>query len=229
MQDQSQLWLNVRRDRPDYLILWGWGVMNSTAIEEAVRIRYPMDRFIGAWWSGGEDELRPAGDAAKGFKTLNLNGVGTGFPVIRDIRTYVVDKGLSRVEGSGRVGESLYNRGVMNAVLIAEAIRHAQWLTGKQEVSAEDMRRGLETLDLDAARLKELGLAGFMAPLKLTCTDHSGAGELYVQAWDGTTWRQDSEWFPPLTKIVRPALELAAVGYVKANEPWPKRTEPCDE
>jgi branched-chain amino acid transport system substrate-binding protein len=28
MQNQSGIWLNVRRDRPDYMIMWGWGAMN---------------------------------------------------------------------------------------------------------------------------------------------------------------------------------------------------------
>jgi branched-chain amino acid transport system substrate-binding protein len=51
MQNQSSQWLNVRRDRPDYMIMWGWGAMNPTAVKEAAKIRYPMDKFIGIWWS----------------------------------------------------------------------------------------------------------------------------------------------------------------------------------
>ena len=27
--------------------MWGWGAMNSTAIREAAKIRFPMDHFIG--------------------------------------------------------------------------------------------------------------------------------------------------------------------------------------
>ena len=49
MQNQSSQWLNVRRDRPDYMVMWGWGAMNPTAIKEAAKIRYPMDKFIGVW------------------------------------------------------------------------------------------------------------------------------------------------------------------------------------
>ena len=72
MQNQSSQWLNVRRDRPDYMVMWGWGAMNPTAVKEAAKIRFPMDKFIGIWWSGGEDDARPAGDGAKGYKTLEL-------------------------------------------------------------------------------------------------------------------------------------------------------------
>lgn len=228
MQNQSSQWLNVRRDRPDYMVMWGWGAMNPTAVKEAAKIRFPMGKFIGIWWSGGEDDARPAGADAKGFKTLNFNAVGAGFPAIADIRTYVVDKGLSKVSSPERVGENLYNRGVMNSVLIAEAIRTAQRLTGKGAVNAEDVRRGFESLDLGEARLKELGLEGFMPAIKITCADHSGAQDVYVQAWTGATWERASDWFPPMTEVVRPMLERAAVEYVKANQPWPKRAEPCD-
>jgi branched-chain amino acid transport system substrate-binding protein len=227
MQNQSSQWLNVRRDRPDWMVMWGWGAMNPTAIKEAAKIRFPMEKFIGVWWSGGEDDVRPAGEGARGYKSLNFNAVGADFPALQDIRTHVVDKGLSKVSAPERVGENLYNRGVMNSVLIAEAIRTAQTLTGRPGVTAADVRRGLEGLDLTAARLAELGLDGFMPAVKITCADHSGAHEVYVQQWDGTSWQRASDWFAPMTDVVRPMLEQAASEYVKANQPWPARAEPC--
>jgi branched-chain amino acid transport system substrate-binding protein len=227
MQNQSSQWLNVRRDRPDYMVMWGWGAMNPTAVKEAAKIRYPMEKFIGVWWSGGEDDARPAGEGAKGYRTLNFNAVGADFKAIQDIRQLVVDKGLSKVSSPDKVGENLYNRGVMNSVLIAEAIRTAQQLTGKPLVTGEDVRRGLENLDIGEARLAELGLAGFMPPIKTSCKDHSGAHPVYVQEWDGKAWRKVSDWFPPMTEVVRPMLEQAAAEYVKANQPWPERAEPC--
>jgi branched-chain amino acid transport system substrate-binding protein len=80
MQNQSSQWLNIRRDRPDYMIMWGWGAMNPTAVKEATKIRYPMDKFIGIWWSGGNDDAAAGGEAAKGYRTLNFHGVGSDFP-----------------------------------------------------------------------------------------------------------------------------------------------------
>ena len=56
---------SVRRDRPNYMIMWGWGAMNPTAVQEAAKTGYPMDHFIGVWWSGSEDDARPAGAAAR--------------------------------------------------------------------------------------------------------------------------------------------------------------------
>ena len=227
MQNQSSQWLNVRRDNPDYMVMWGWGAMNPTAVKEAAKIRFPMDKFIGIWWSGGEDDARPAGAGATGYKTLNFNAVGADFPVLRDIRTHVVDKGLSTVASPERVGENLYNRGVMNSVLIAEAIATAQRLTGKSMVTGEDVRLGLENLDITEERLAQLGLTGFMPALRITCADHSGHHDVFVQQWDGKSWQKASDWFAPMTDVVRPMLEQAAIEYVAANPGWPKRTEPC--
>jgi branched-chain amino acid transport system substrate-binding protein len=226
MQNQSSQWLNVRRDNPDYMIMWGWGAMNPTAVNEATKIRFPMDKFYGVWWSGGEDDARGGGEAAKGYRTLNFHGVGADYPALQDIKTHVVDKGLSEVDPE-KFGENLYNRGVYNSVLIAEAIRTAQEITGKTVIDAADMRVGLENLDITEERIKEIGLEGFMRPVKVTCEDHNGHHSVYVQEWDGQKWVPVSDWFEPMTDVVMPLLETAAEEYVKANAPWPERTEAC--
>ena len=97
---------------PDWMIMWGWGAMNPTAVKEAAKNSYPMDHFIGVWWSGGEDDARPAGAAAKGYLSLNFNAVGANFPAIKDIQKYVIDKGKSQTP-KDKVGENFYNRGVI--------------------------------------------------------------------------------------------------------------------
>src|SRR6516162_7137704 len=43
--EQKATWLQVRQNRPDYVLLWGWGVMNSTAIKEAVAVGYPREKM----------------------------------------------------------------------------------------------------------------------------------------------------------------------------------------
>lgn len=58
-QEQKSQWLQIRRDKPDYVIMWGWGVMNQTAIQEAANIRFPVENFIGIWWSGSEVDVKP--------------------------------------------------------------------------------------------------------------------------------------------------------------------------
>ena len=228
MQNQSGIWLNVRRDRPTYMIMWGWGAMNPTAVQEAAKTGYPMDHFIGIWWSGSEDDARPAGPAGKGYLSLNFNQVGPNFKAIQDIQKFVIDKGVGQTQ-KGKVGENFYNRGVMNAAVIAEAIRNAQKLTGKKDITGEEMRRGLESLQITAARWKELGLEGFATPISVNCTDHNGHASAYVQQWDGTKWVKISDWLAPMKEKVMPLLESAAADYVSKNQPWPKRTEACDK
>src|SRR5271169_3161783 len=49
MQNQTSLWLDVRRDRPDWIYLQGWGAMNPTALKEAAKVGFPMHRLIGNW------------------------------------------------------------------------------------------------------------------------------------------------------------------------------------
>ena len=229
MQNQTSLWLDVRRDRPDWIYLQGWGAMNPTALKEASKIDFPMNRLVGVWWAGGEDDVRPAGELAKGYSSLNFSGVGQNFPAIQDILKYVVDKGKSQVASRDKVGENLYNRGVMNAVLITEAIRAAQRLTDKKQVSGEDVRRGLETLSITDARWKELGLPDFAAPIHLSCSDHNGHHGIYLVEWDGTKWTKASGWIEPIKDKVLPLIDSAASSYVGANTGWPKRTEACDK
>lgn len=226
MQNQSSQWLNVRRDQPDYMVMWGWGAMNPTAVKEAVKIRFPMDKFIGVWWSGGDDDARAGGADAKGYKIVNLQGVGTDFGAIQDIKRLLVDAGKSQTPAS-MLGENLYNRGVYNSVIIAEAMRVAQELTGKTVIDATDMRLGLENLEISEERWKEIGLEGFAPPIKVTCTDHNGHHPVYMAEWDGEKWVKASDWFMPMTEVVQPLLEAAAKEYVEKNAPWPARTEEC--
>jgi branched-chain amino acid transport system substrate-binding protein len=227
MQNQSSVWLGIRRDRPDWIYLQGWGAMNPTAVREASRINFPMNRLVGVWWAGGEDDARPTGAGAKGYKALNWHEVGTNFPVLQDIIKHVVDKGASQTPKE-KVGENLYNRGVYQGMLIAEGIRNAQKLSGKKAITGEDLRRGLETLNLTEARWAELGAPGFAAPLQLSCADHNGHNKVYLIEWDGTKWTRGSDWIEPMKDKVRPLLEADAKSYAEKNAGWPKRTEACD-
>jgi branched-chain amino acid transport system substrate-binding protein len=229
MQSQSAQWLSVRRDRPAWMIMWGWGAMNPTALKEATKINFPMDHFVGIWYSGSEDDARAAGADAKGYLALNFNRIGANYPAIQDIVRTVVDKGLSQV-AKDKVGENYYNRGVYNSVLIAEAIRNAQRITGKKVVNGEDVRRGLEALKMTEARWKELGLPEFGGAITgVSCTDHNGHQSAYMQQWDGAKWTVASDWIAPMKDKVRPLLEAAAKDYVSKDPAWPKRTEPCDK
>ncbi len=83
------------------------------------------------------------------------------------------------------------------AILTTEAVRTAQGRFGKgQPMTGEQVRWGLENLKIDDARLKELGVAGFMQPLKVSCLDHEGGGAVKFQQWDGNEWKVITDWIP---------------------------------
>lgn len=226
MQNQSAQWLDVRRDKPDFVVMYGWGAMNPTAVKEAVKVGYPMDKFVSIWWPG-EADVAAAGEGAKGFKELNWHGVGADYPALQDIKKLVLDKGKSQAPKE-EFGGVLYDRGVYNSMLIAQAIANAQKLSGKKIVTGEDVRRGLETIDLDAAAYKALGLEGFAAPFKLSCADHNSHSATFVQQWDGAKWVKITDLITPDTPRVQPALDEAAKSYVEKNAGWPTRSEACD-
>ncbi|HYC25938.1 MAG TPA: ABC transporter substrate-binding protein [Roseiarcus sp.] len=226
MQNQSAQWLDIRRDKPDFMVMFGWGAMNATAVKEAIKAGYPMDKFVSIWWPG-EADLVSAGEAAKGFKTLNWHGVGADYPALQDIKKLLVDTGKSQAP-KDEFGGVLYDRGVYNSVLIAEAISNAQKLSGKKAVTGEDVRRGLENINLDSARFKELGLEGFAAPFKLSCGDHNSHSATFVQEWDGAKWAKVTDPISPDSADVQPLLDEAAKAYAEKNAGWPARTEACD-
>jgi branched-chain amino acid transport system substrate-binding protein len=229
IQSQSSTWLNIRRDRTDWIYMHGWGAMNATAVQAAAKSNFPIDHLVGVWWSGGDDDARPAGDGAKGYSALAFHASGADFPAIQDILKLVVANGKSAVASPDKVGEMLYNRGVFNSVLTAEAIRIAQQLTGKKVVGGEDVRRGLESLNISATRLKEIGLPDFAAPVRVTCSDHSGHHRVYLAVWDGQKWTKGSDWIEPIKDKVIPLIQQDAQKYATSNSGWPRRTEPCDK
>ncbi|MBC7707264.1 MAG: ABC transporter substrate-binding protein [Rhodoferax sp.] len=212
--EQKAAWLQVRQSRPDYVLLWGWGVMNSTALKEAQATGYPRDKMYGVWWAGAEPDVKDVGEGAKGYNALNLNSSGTQPKVIQEIMKYVHDKG----QGSGpkdEVGQVLYTRGVIIQMLSIEAVRRAQERYGKGKVmTGEQVRWGLENLALDQKRLDALGFAGVMRPLSTSCADHMGSTWARVQTWDGSKWNFTSDFMQADDQIIKPMIKAGADKYL---------------
>ena len=220
--EQKATWLQIgRRLKPDWVILWGWGVMNSTAIKEAAAVRFPRDRMVGVWWSGAEQDVLPAGKGATGYTASTFHGAGADYSFLKDIKKYVYDAG----NGKGKkenVGQVLYNRGALNAMLEAEAIRTAQEKFGKRPLTGEEVQWGIEHLNLTAERIKQIGFEGFIAPLQISCKDHVGGGKIRIQKWDGKKWVWASEWLESDRSMVRPMIEEAAAQYAKEKGITPR-------
>ncbi|MCB6176931.1 ABC transporter substrate-binding protein [Rhodobacter sp. Har01] len=217
-QEQKSQWLQIRRDKPDYVIMYGWGVMNAVAIQEAVAIQYPMDHFYGIWWSGSENDVVPAGDAANGYKMISFHGTGADYPVYTDLKKYVYDAGKAAGDGSNP-GNVLYSRGMYAAMVISEAIRKSQEIAGHAAVTPAEVRDGFEALDLTEARLAELGLPGFAQPIKATCDDHGGPGTAMIFQWDAATkkWNAVSDWLGADTEVIDPLVAADSAAFAAEN------------
>ncbi|MEM9012900.1 MAG: ABC transporter substrate-binding protein [Pseudomonadota bacterium] len=222
-QEQRSQWLQIRRERPDYVLMWGWGVMNPTAIQEAANINYPMENFIGVWWSGSENDVTPVGDGADGYKAVTFHGVGADFPVFDEIQEYVVDRGLAAGAGD-QIGTVLYNRGLYAAMLAAEAVRTAQEMHGVDDITAAMMRDGMEALTVDNARLEELGLGGFGPEIQVSCENHGGPGLGAIAQWDAgaETWSIINDFGPADREIVDALIVADAEAFAAENNITPR-------
>jgi branched-chain amino acid transport system substrate-binding protein len=225
-QEQKSQWLQVRRDKPDYVILWGWGVMNQVAIQEAINIRFPMDHMIGIYWSGAEHDVLPAGEAADGYKAVTFHAVGDDFPVFDDIQKYVVDKGLAAGEGD-QIGTVLYNRGLYSAMMAVEAAKTAQEMHGTKQITGEMMRDGMENLDMSAEKMESLGMGGFGPAFHVTCANHGGPGLVGMTQWDAKAkkWTLISDFKPTDREVIDKLIAEDSAAYAKENGITPRT---CD-
>jgi len=222
-QEQKAQWLRIRRERPDWLLMWGWGVMNQVAIKEATSIRYPMDRFIGVWWSGSENDVAPAGADAKGYLSGTFHAAGSDFPVHKEILKHVYDAGKAVDPAfKDRIGEVLYNRGIIAAAWTAEAIRKAMQIHGTKEVKGTHVRDGFEALEVDEKRLEELGLKGFTIPIKITCENHEGPGLVALQQWDGAKWSTVTKYYEPDRDVLAPLIKEDSEKYAQEAKLTPR-------
>jgi len=214
--EQESQWLQIRQIKPDWVILRGWGVMNPVALKTAAKVGYPRDHIIGVWWSGAEEDVLPAGDAAIGFIAAGFHPSGTDFPVMKEVQKYVYSGGhKGNLEDLKRFGSIYYNRGIITGIINAEAIRTAQARFGKKPLTGEQVRWGLENLNIDEKRLKELGAVGLLQPIKASCKDHEGGGAVKFSQWDGKKWNVISDWIPSDQSLVRPMIEESAAAYAK--------------
>lgn len=221
-QEQKATWLQVRRARPDWVFMSGWGVMNQVAIREAATIGYPMDHFVGNWWSGSDADVVPAGDNSIGYKSTAMHSAGTKAKVMQEIIKHVYGGDAAKAT-ENKVGEVLYNRAVLNAAFATEAVRDAIKAAGGKKPTGEQVRTALENFKADDARLASLGMAGFTNPVSISCANHEGSSPgVFIQQWDGKAWSVKGGFVPAMTDVVRPLVEKAAAAYAKENNIKPR-------
>ena len=214
--EQQSQWLQIRQANPDYVIMWTFGVMSAVGLKTAQRNGFPREKIIGVWWAGSEEDTEPAGEAAKGYSAMSFTTPGN-FPLLDEIRNKLYATGKGNLKELDRVGNVMYMRGIAATVIMVEAMRIAQNKFGKGKVlTGEQMRWGLENLNIDAARQKALGVADMFPPIKTSCDDHEGSGAVKVVQWDGKQWVSVSKnWITGDKALVRKLLEDSSAAYAK--------------
>jgi branched-chain amino acid transport system substrate-binding protein len=215
-QEQRTTWVQIRQQRPDFVVMWGWGVMNQVAIQEAANIRFPMENFIGNWWAGSENDVRPVGEAANGYKSLNMHNVGDDFPIYEDLQQYVFDAGLAAGTGE-EAGTVLYNRGLYAAMLAAEAAKKAQEIHGTGDITPAMMRDGMAALEITEATMEAVGMPDFGPEFSVSCENHGGSGQAKVQQWNASTgeWEILTDWIEPDMEVIAPLVEEDSMAYAE--------------
>jgi branched-chain amino acid transport system substrate-binding protein len=226
LEQQSQ-WLRIRQERPDWVILWGFGAgMNSTAITSAARINFPRNKMLGVWWAGSEEDVVPAGDAAKGYFAVANVPNGKNFPLVQDIEKVVYGAGRGNLQDPKRIGTIYWNRGVTAGILWVEAVRNGQRIAKKvgQPLNGDEMRAGFEALNLSPQRLKELGIEGMLPSFRLSCSDHEGSGQVQILQWDGSKWTPASDgWVSSDKGRIRSMVEISAARYAQEQKITPRQ------
>jgi branched-chain amino acid transport system substrate-binding protein len=212
--EQGAQWLEIRRTNPDYVILWGYGVMNTVALKTARKTGFPIAKILGVWWAGSEEDVIPAGDAADNYVTTTFTPSGT-YPLVEEIRKTLYASGKGNLEDKDRIGSVYHLRGLAAGIMYVEAMRVAQEKYGKgKPVTGEQLRWGFENLNVDDAKLKSLGAAGMMPTLKTSCADHEGSGAIKVQKWNGKKWEPvTKDWIVGDRDMIHKMVEESSAKY----------------
>lgn len=229
--EQKATWLQIRKDRPDFVIMWGFGVMNSTALKEAQATGYPRDKMYGSWWAGAEPDTRDVGEAAKGYNAVALQvSADHGAGVVKETLDKLYAKGKGTAASKDEVGDVLWLRGAMSSMLVVEGVRAAQERFGKGKVmNGEQVRWGLENLNLTQAKIDALGFGGVLRPISTSCKDHMGSYWARISTWDGKQWKISSDWIQADEQILNPMIKSAAAKYASEKKIAPRDAADCQK
>lgn len=191
--DQSGVWTQVRRDKPDHMIAWLLAGQHVIAAREMKRNGFPTDKYIAVNWLNEVDIANMGEQAAKGLmRGTNVVG-GQDLPIIKKIKAELYDKG----KGSGpakTLNDVYYNTGLAIYSVLLEAARKGVEKHGLP-LTAEKLKSGYESI-------KDFDANGLMAPLTITASDHGGGGKTRVEQWNGEKWVSQTDWLAAYQDLI---------------------------
>jgi branched-chain amino acid transport system substrate-binding protein len=207
--EQSATWTQLRRDKPDWTIIWGAGGGQPVSVREAIRNGVPLDHLASVIWISETDTNIIGADQTKGMLRFEGVAFGKDVPVIKAIQAEIVTKG----KGAGpadKVGGTYYNIGVASMALVAEGARIALDQEGEPLNSAK-LKKGLESI-------KGFTADGLLPPVTITAEDHQGGGSGRIAMWDGAKWMPKSEWGAAYQDIVWELIHKSAAEFKASGQ-----------
>ncbi len=207
--EQSAQWTQVRRDKPDWVVIWGAGGGQPNSVREALRNGIAPDHIASVIWLSETDMTLVGADQAKGIVRFEGVASGTDSPILKAIQSEVLAKGKGAGDAT-KVGSSYYNIGVATMALFAEGARLAIEKEGAP-LTAAKLKKGLESI-------KDFTAEGLMPPVTITADDHQGGGRGRLAAWDGKAWKAQSDWFPAYQDIVWELVKKSSAEFKTAGK-----------
>lgn len=206
--EQSAVWTEVRRMRPDFVILAGAGVGQPVSIREAVRNGFSPKQLLSIPWLAESDMEAVGTSTAIGIKRVEITVPGADLPVIANIMDKVIKPG----KGSGdekNVGRTYYNFGAGSMAFVVEGARIALKEFGAP-LTGEKMKKGLEMI-------KDFDANGLTPPFTITADDHQGGGYARISEWDGEKWVPRGDWTSSYQDIVWDEIKKASGAFKKGG------------
>lgn len=192
----------VTRYKADWVISHLFGQGPSILLKELYRNGFPINRVIGFVWAAGEMDMEAAGwDASEGYYTLQYAGVGSDFPLVKDIaKVLYQDAGFPIPEIMTRYSVG-YNRGIFWMGVSLEATRIALEKYGSP-LTGEKVKNGFE-------QIKDFTLGGIAPPLVVTPDDHEGGGFVQIYQTRKGKLAPVTDWFKGYREVVLEQIKLA--------------------
>jgi branched-chain amino acid transport system substrate-binding protein len=196
----------TQRYRPDFVIDHLFGKAPALAIKGFAQNGFPLDKVVGLVWASSEADIDAAGGfkAAQGYNAMQFAGAGDDYPVRQEIKAMYKKEGGSPSPMMDK-NTVYYNRGLLQAAVIVEAIRNALKANGGKELTGDDVKKGFE-------QIHDFTLGGLVPPLKITAADHEGGGWVRIFEVKGDKLVPKTDWFRAYREVVGAALQKSGQG-----------------
>lgn len=201
--EQSAAWSEVRRYRPDFVLIWGAGGSQSVSVKTAIQNGIRPDQIHSVIWLAETDAVN-VGPVMAGVKRFEATATGTDHPIIQRIQEKVIAPGKGAGDAAN-VGTSYYNLGVATMAVSVEAARLAL-ADGDGPLDGPRLKAGFE-------KIENYDAEGLMPPVTITPQDHQGGGAGRVSQWDGQAWVPVSDWHAAYPELIRETIETSAAEY----------------